>query len=530
MNSIEFDKLLALVIADEASGDEVKQLIDAMNNDRSLLLEARYHFQLHGQLGVALESEFSREKALSMIKSEIEIGDAEEFTQRVSRKIHRQLWIKRAMMAAAVMLIGISSVLFVSQFSANDDAPENLSAVASVTAISGVQWLDDEYKEGDSIISGQKVRFGSGLLELDLGGRGSLVIEGPAHLDFTSAMESVLHRGSLVMRATEQGHGYTVKTSQGSVVDLGTEFAVSVNADNSVETHVIEGSVEAIAYDGTSVTLKANDARRFNETSGQAIPADIGKFYTSMPPTQQKYKYAHWSFDENEGDLAQASGELGESESVNKDLVLYAIDEGVKPRWTKGMKNSGIYFDGKGGFAQSEYQGIQGGKARTVCCWVKVPEDFLAAQGYGIISWGKPTKLGETWQISVNPDSQDGKVGTLRLGLLGGHIIGSTDLRDGDWHHIAVVLYGGSSPNVGTHALLYVDGKQEAVSRASLQEVKTNSSNGDYGVWLGRNVTYRKNARNKSRNPKRFFRGGVDELYIFDSAISETQIQELMKR
>ncbi|MDC0088065.1 LamG domain-containing protein, partial [Akkermansiaceae bacterium] len=174
------------------------------------------------------------------------------------------------------------------------------------------------------------------------------------------------------------------------------------------------------------------------------------------------------------------------------------------------------------------YKGIQGGEARTVCSWVKVPKDFSLKQGFGIISWGNSTKTGETWQISVNPLEKDGEVGRLRLGLRGSQIIGNSDLRDGLWHHIAVVLYGGSNPNIGTHALLYVDGKKESVSRASLQEVKTTSNHDDHGLWVGRNVTYKDDERQPLHGG--FFRGGVDDLYIFNVALSQNEIQSLMEK
>ena len=87
-------------------------------------------------------------------------------------------------------------------------------------------------------------------------------------------------------------------------------------------------------------------------------------------------------------------------------------------------------------------------------------------------------------------------------------------------------MYGGSQPNVGTHVLLYVDGEQEQVSRRALQEVHTEVDRAKHGVWVGRNVSYQQS------NPKHahggFFRGGVDELYIFDSALSQKDLKELM--
>ncbi len=528
MKPTEFEHLLALILENEATAEESALLLKALENDPALLKEAKLQMELHGQLGVALESEFSTEQFISNTSAKIETDDKNQFSDKVVKKINTRIWLKRSMALAALVLVGFTTIFMMQKFSSNNNTPENQLAVASVTRLDGVKWSSGSCIEGDPIIAGQSISISSGLLEVDLEGRGKLLIEGPAHLDFTSPMEAVLHRGSLVMRATEKGHGYTVKTSQGSVVDLGTEFAVSVGENDVVETHVIEGSVEAISNNGNSVTLKANDARRFDHSDGQSIAADTGRFYTAMPPIHQHTKSIHWNFNENKGLLARSSGQLGENSTQSNDLVFNAIEEGVPPRWIQGVNKSGVYFDGKGGFAQSEYKGIEGGQARSVCCWVKVPKDFSTKEGFGIISWGDSKQLGGTWQISVNPLQSDGKLGRLRLGLHGGQIIGSTDLRDGKWHHIAVVLYGGSKPNVGTHALLYVDGQKEIVSRAALQEVKTKTANTDHGVWVGRNVTYRDNSQAHAHG--KFFRGGIDELYIFDSALSQSEVQELMEQ
>lgn len=520
MKSTEFDELLALVLEDDASAEQVDVFYEAIKVDTILREEARLQFELHGQLGISLEGDLAAEEFISKTCDLVSKEDCDQFSEGVAKRIKAQLWLKRSMGIAALLFIGF---LLMQVFSSKADSEV---IIASVTRLDGVKWEGRIFNKNDPIAVGQSIHIDSGLIEVDLGGRGSLVIEGPAHINFSSAMESELHRGSLVMRATMKGHGYTVKTSQGSVIDIGTEFAVSVGEDDVVETHVIEGSVEAVGNDGKSVTLKINDALRFDEKGGEVITSDVGKFYTAMPPIHQQMRFIYWGFDENEGLLARAGGDLGGEGKGIKDLIFHAIDEGETPRWINGVSDAGIYFDGKGGYAESGYKGIQGGKARTVCSWVRVPKDFSDRQGFGIISWGNSKRAGETWQISINPLKSDGQLGRLRLGLKGGQIIGSTDLRDGEWHHIAVVLYGGSNPNVGTHALLYVDGRKESVSRASLQEVKTTTSNSDHGVWVGRNVTYGNNKRSHPHG--RFFRGGLDELYIFDTALSQNEIKELM--
>lgn len=527
MNSQEFEQLLALVIEDEASAEQVAGFTKLIDEDADLLEQAKTHFALHAQLGVAMESEFDTEKFIHRAHSHISQLEGAAFSGKVVKEIKQRRWMKRVIAIAAVFIIGCIAMISNLPSSSSTDNPENLISVASITRMDGVQWQENAADAGDSIMLGQSIKIDAGLLEIDLDGRGSLLIEGPAHIDFSSATKAIIHSGSLVMRATEKGHGYTVKTPQGSVIDLGTEFAVSVGKDNLVETHVIEGSVEAISNDGKSVTLLRNDALRFDENGGEPITADVGRFYTSMPPIHQQVKFIHWSFDDEKASKARAQGDLGEENSSN-DLIFHSTDEGAIPRSINGMRSPAIQLDGKGAYAESSYQGIQGANPRTVSFWVKVPKQFSILEGFGIVSWGNPKELGETWQISVNPLIKQGEVGRLRLGLHGGQIIGSTDLRDDQWHHIAVVLYGGSQPNVGTHALLYVDGKKETVTRASLQEVKTTTQGDDHGVWVGRNVTYRDNSGQHQNG--RFFRGGVDELYIFDVALSQSDIQELMKK
>jgi len=529
MKSQEIELIIELAIEGEATDEQLETLTSAMSSDPALLEEVRTQFALHGSLSVELESEFSGEKFIQQTQSAMEQEDKNNFSKEVISKIKRNHWKNRIMLIAALVIVGVSTVYIMNPFGSSN--PENGDTiVASLQRTDGVQWTNenDAHQLGKALTTGQSIKIDAGLLEVNLNGRGSLVIEGPAHLDFTSSMEAVLHRGSLVMSATELGHGYTVKTPNGKIVDLGTEFAVSVDENNTVETHVITGSVEAVSANGKSVTLKRNDALRFDDADGKSILADVGKFYTSLPPIHQQTKSIHWSFDEGKNLLAKAVGELGKQSNVSNDLVFNAADEGSSPKWIQGIVNTGIYLDGKGAYAQSNYKGIQGSQARTVCFWLKVPKKFSLRQGFGIVSWGSPINQGETWQISVNPLAEDGAIGRLRLGLHGGQIVGSTDLRDDEWHHIAVVLYGGSQPNVGTHALLYVDGKKEAVSRASLQEVKTITKKDDHGVWVGRNVTYRDNSRQHGHG--RFFRGGIDELSIFDAALSQNELKEIMQK
>ncbi|MBK1832128.1 hypothetical protein JIN77_15430 [Verrucomicrobiaceae bacterium R5-34] len=520
------EELIALLVEGELHTEQVAELKQRLRKDPQLATEVRRQIALHGQLSIACEDELASERMQRQIISKVADAEAEDFTSQVTARLSRRRSTRRLLALAAVMALCATAIFFWNLPSLSTEQ----TTIATLMHSDGVHWHGERLTDGAVVQAGDSVQFDSGLLELELAGRGTLVVEGPAHVDFPAADRAVLHRGSLVMRATEKGHGYRVETSQGSVVDLGTEFAVSVSDDDVVETHVIDGSVEAIPSKGESVTLEKNKAFRLHPEGGEAIDADVGKFYTRMPPRHDvAAQFIHWNFDDSKGLLARAQGELGRSNGQPNDLVFFADPPGTTPQWIDGARGAALHFDGRGAYAESNYRGIEGGSPRTVSFWVRVPEDFILTQGFGMVSWGRKAYRGEAWQISVNPLVKDGPVGRLRLGLHGGQIIGTTDLRDGKWHHIAVVMYGGSQPNVGTHVLLYVDGRKETVSRAALQEVKTQVEKAKHGLWVGRNVTYTLDSKTMNTQGG-FFRGALDELYVFDAALSQSEILELMER
>jgi len=521
-------ELLARVLEGEAEAEEVRRLVGMLREDETLRSEAAGLAALHGHLGVAMEDEVARERRVRQMMAVVRDAESDAFVTRVRRRLETRRWAVRAMAAAALVAL---SVFGVWRFGTR--APSKPDAVMATFARGeNLEWGSrTPLAEGAQLVAGKRIDFQAGLVEFELAGRGRMVVEGPATLEFPEAGRAVLRRGRLVMRATPAGHGFTIETPRGEVIDLGTEFGVSVSQDGEVETHVFEGEVEAVPDGAVPVTLHREDALRFGPGGSERIAADGGKFYTRMPPERSGAAgFIHWALNEGSGLLARARAEdLSDVSGVNPALMFHATAGGRVPAWIPGVFGAGLQFDGKGAYAESGFRGIGGGKPRTVCLWVKVPEDYSPTQGYAIISWGRfnPKRPGEVWQISVNPNPNDGPVGRLRVGLHRGQIVGSADLRDGRWHHIAAVLYGGSQPDVGTHVLLYVDGKLEHVSRRALREVRTEVARAQHGVWLGRDVTYTKGMVGYTRG--RFFRGGVDEIYIFDAALDARDIRCLME-
>jgi hypothetical protein len=513
------EEWMARLMAGELGPEESAELARLLREDPAAVKRLGGHVLLEGLLGVALEDEFSAARRAGQVMAAVGRADQDDFVAGVESKIHHGQWRKRVLAMAALVAIGVS-VWLVSR----------PAAVGTVARLETLGWGDaPAMREGSAIKAGSRLRFESGLVELEMGGRGRMIVEGPADLEFVGAMESRLHRGRLLMKVTEAGHGYRVATPKGSVIDLGTEFGVSVGDDAKVETHVLSGEVEAIPDGGSKVLLRKNDALRFDGGAGTRFTTDGGDFYTALPPERKSTaSVVHWPLESVDEHIDRA--EVRGFGPGSYDMLFQGMDGGKAPEPVRGKFGRAMSFDGKGGYGESPFLGIGGQEPRTVSFWVKVPEDFNIREGFGIVSWGQfeGENLGAVWQVSVNPLEDEGPVGHLRVGAHGGQIVGSTDLRDGKWHHVAVVLYEGSQPDIGKHVLLYLDGELEPISRRALRQVNTQIDRADHGVWLGRNVTYTQSEPEHHHGG--FFRGAVDEVFIFRGALSQEEIRGVMER
>jgi hypothetical protein len=94
--------------------------------------------------------------------------------------------------------------------------------------------------------------------------------------------------------------------------------------------------------------------------------------------------------------------------------------------------------------------------------------------------------------IGWNRHPMEGPLGAIRTDFSGGHAMGTTPLRDGRWHHIAVILLATDDPAMPVHVKQYVDGRLESNTitsgpkrsvRGNLRSV--NDPKGNDKLWLG---------------------------------------------
>src|SRR5262249_45859678 len=104
----------------------------------------------------------------------------------------------------------------------------------------------------------------------------------------------------------------------------------------------------------------------------------------------------------------------------------------------------------------------------TLACWVRIPADASLGDDTAILTWPRRAHMARlTW----NRDPERGKIGALRTEQDSGVVVGGTNLRDGQWHHIAVLLLGGGKKAPGTtHVKQFVDGKLDGTGAFSWRE------------------------------------------------------------
>jgi hypothetical protein len=119
------------------------------------------------------------------------------------------------------------------------------TAVAILTRMVNLQWAVGEVSlnEGSALGRGP-LRLASGLIQIEFLSGATVIIEGPCDLELLSPYKAVCHRGKLRAHVPPHAHGFTIAAPGVDAVDLGTEFAMSIDEQGRGQVHVVEGELE----------------------------------------------------------------------------------------------------------------------------------------------------------------------------------------------------------------------------------------------------------------------------------------------
>lgn len=459
-------------------------------------------------------------------------ADAPEVPVRLRRTFHLFWWANLLPLAAAVIL-GI--FFFARPAQRERTISGGASPVQFVARITGER--DTHWAKGSAAISrgahlqrGQRLELTSGFAEITFDSGARVVVEGAASFEIGSAWDATLRHGTLKASVPPEAIGFRISNVAVEVVDLGTEFTMIADRNGAAEVLVLKGEVEAAPRTAVDevILLRENDSRRFAASGVSNIEDREKKFALFARPLELErfsptISYVHWSFDESEGTVASAEVTSSAATAADAQLKIEHVD-GMTPEHAAGAFGHALRFDGRTQ-AHGNFSGISSSSPRTIAFWVKVPEDAQLSDAYAMVAWTTALpKLGSRpVGISWNRRPSEGPIGALRTDFGGGHAMGTTPLRDGKWHHIAVFFHASDEPSTPVQVKQYVDGRLE--SSTIVPNTIGPKLGGDAAVldvvWLGYRLT---GAKQRDR-----FRGEIDELFITDRALQPDEIVSLMK-
>ena len=166
------------------------------------------------------------------------------------------------------------------QESTDAASPVNQPLVAEVTYVSNAavwQNPNGSFTLASRVRAGQNLTLERGQVELTYGTGAKLLLTGPSEF-LVRPTGGKLRRGELVARVPEAGHGFTIETPHGKVIDLGTEFGVVVDDFGVSQVSVFEGKVETLPTRSAGAVqdkIELTSGRAIQWTENSIIPIRV---------------------------------------------------------------------------------------------------------------------------------------------------------------------------------------------------------------------------------------------------------------
>jgi hypothetical protein len=203
----------------------------------------------------------------------------------------------------------------------------------------------------------------------------------------------------------------------------------------------------------------------------------------------------HWKLDETEGTIAYDSVDVNDG-ILNGDPIWQPID---------GKVGGALKFDGIDDYLSTPFLLNPGETSFSILAWIKggAPGQVIVSQADDP---GERTVIyGSTW---LGTDPTNGRLMTGLMDIYFGPLESELVITDGQWHHIGLVY-----DIIALKRHLYVDGVEVIIDAGFIGGVQ--SSGGLY-ICAGQDL-----------GPDSFFSGLIDDVRIYDVALSVEEIQAL---
>lgn len=432
--------------------------------------------------------------------------------------------------------------------SVDDPREPRLAGHATLRHAVDLKWSDgaETFREGDVLPAGV-VRFDEGVAEIDFFCGATLIVEGPAELSVESDWAVGVVRGRLRANVPPAARGFVVNAAGSKIVDLGTEFALDVGAD-SASVEVIDGEIELRGGEHDGKHLFTGERRRLK---GEDRPDVFEGLSTSGDLRRRRNdaeakRFAEWrassdGLREDPRLIAYFPIAANESDRVVTNRASTGevsdgtlVGEVGRTEGRFGSRSKGLEFGRPGARVRTRIDGEF--EAYTFACWVRI--DGLDHR-YNALFMGDGYENGEPhWQIrddgrlmfSVMVDDthhveQFYPDAGRKVTTAGLHRVYFTEpvwdvSKSGQWFHIVAVY-----DPAGRRVVQYVNGEEvgseEITDEYFIDTLRIGA--GEIGNW---GQPFRETPWFSVRN----LNGTIDELAIFDAALSADEVHALYEQ
>lgn len=434
----------------------------------------------------------------------------------------QDIFINRILLAGILFFLVFVTFVYLNH-SPNKGNNEVFRPLAMVTAAIDVDGGDDEntpIKPGREL-QAEKISFQSGLVELLMKNGVSVILEGPVDFNLNTHEKVFCGQGKVSVYVPESGVGFEVATPMMNVIDLGTEFSLSVE-NKKVETHLITGQVELTRIAASKRKLAEGKAFQITDKGEtKEFAADRATYRTHqevlsevqiMEDRQQARWKSEMDFWNNDSGLLLALDFEGAGNILSNRAVHRTISNATL---TGGRKGIGRWKNK----AAVEFRN------KTDAIEIDVPTKL---QSMTLSASIKVASLKRYNQVLLSSETLDGghvlwqirNDGVFHLAIQNigentpqRYVTKPMITRDlwGAWYHVACV-YDAETKKV----IHYLDGNQ--VDSSDLENT------GAFNIGkatIGNARTRQKNTTDRS------FDGSIDHFLIFNRALSSEEIQRL---
>ena len=528
----EFEDLLCALADRELSPEQARRL-GALLQQRP---ELRDRYLSYVETATLLEEELSSIPAIDLKQTVQRLS-----TQRLRWRVERHALLAASIFLAITFVVTIAWSLRSTRLEVSSQDPPPVG-VAVITQAVDAQWdlVGSAADVGQPLPPG-KLRLKRGLAQVEFYSGAIVILQGPAELDLLAADRGFFHHGRIRAHVPPQAQGFTIGAPGVEVIDLGTEFGLSLTPQGLAEVHVFEGKVEL--HDSATQSQK-------QLTGGQGL-----QWSPNLQPRAIAVDDEAFVGRPRLADLAGSDRELAVAKwqrfsddvRARPDLLLYYSFEPDEP-WQRMLNDRSRSAAGPGAIVGAQWaEGRWPGKvalefkrtsdririqvpgslaAVTLCAWVRI--DNFDHQLSALLMCDGAQPGGLRWQVA-----EDGRLGLTVVVDDRSAIVHRSEptLSRGDlgrWQHLAVAC-----DPANRRFVHYRNGQRLENARPwafgsvkggdKFPNIALTIGSAELGNWndsgLGTSAEHRLAVRNLN--------GRVDEFIVLAAALTDEEILQM---